>query len=141
MQESQIVNLYIPRLLLNVKAEKIKSVFKELNIGKIFYIDMHYRINENNNKYFFAFISIRLYNTYASYEFYNNLIKYENVQIVYDESKNKYWEVKHHISRLERINTKNNDLYYSSIEEKKNLENDFDCLLKEIYDVVFIQKN
>jgi hypothetical protein len=58
---SNIINLYIPRILGNIKRNTIVNTFSNMNIGDIFYIDMYKKMNENNNPYYFAFISIKLY--------------------------------------------------------------------------------
>ena len=42
---SNLVSLYIPRVLGNIKQQKIKNTFHNLNIGKVFYIDMYKRVN------------------------------------------------------------------------------------------------
>jgi hypothetical protein len=123
---STTINLYIPRILGNVSNKKIKTVFHELAIGKIFYIDMHYRINENNKPYYFAFISVNLYDTYEAREFYKDIILYGIIKVTYDKEKNQYWEVKQNIERgLRFIET--------PLEYRKGLEKEYDDLQKEIF--------
>ena len=44
-----VVELYVPRILGSVRKGTIINTFHELNIGKIIYLDMHRKINENKN--------------------------------------------------------------------------------------------
>ena len=155
MQEitTTTLNLYIPRILANVKQNRIKSTFHELNIGSIYYIDMHHRINENKNPYYFAFISIKLYLTQESAEFYQSLLEKRIVNIIYDSHKEQYWEVKLHIEKEQRqIQPLKPVFKYLSVTEyeecklsakqgdsdyRNGLDNEYELLQKEIFATVF----
>jgi hypothetical protein len=99
---SNIINLYIPRILGNIKQNKIISLFKNMSIGDIFYIDMYKKMNENNNLYSFAFISIKLYDNKIAKDLEKTLNTTGVTRITYDYEKNHYWEVKKHIDRSKR---------------------------------------
>lgn len=93
------ITLYIPRILGNIKQTKIINVFEKLEIGKVFYIDMHYRINENKHPYYFVFISIKLFNTSNAIDFYNKLNQKGVINLYYNNDKIQYWQIKRHITR------------------------------------------
>jgi hypothetical protein len=100
--ESRIVKIYIPRILGNVNKNLIVKTFDILKIGKVFYIDIHNRVNENNNPYYFAFAMVQLYNTYEANVFYNSLFENNVVRIFYDIEEAKFWEVKKHVEIKDR---------------------------------------
>lgn len=100
-----VIELYIPRILGSVRKKKIVNTFHELNIGKIIYLDMHRKINENKNAYFFAFIKIELYHSFPAIELMSHLNEFKTMKITYDEETMQYWEVKTHIPQVERKNT------------------------------------
>ena len=96
---SNIINLYIPRILGNIKRNTIVNTFSNMNIGDIFYIDMYKKMNENNNPYYFAFISIKLYSNKNAEKLEKTLNEKGSTRLIYDYGKNHYWEVKKHIDR------------------------------------------
>jgi len=96
---SNIINLYIPRILGNIKRNTIVNTFSNMNIGDIFYIDMYKKMNENNNPYYFAFISIKLYDNKNAENLEKTLNEKGSTRLIYDYGKNHYWEVKKHIDR------------------------------------------
>jgi len=96
---SNIINLYIPRILGNVKRSRIVNTFSNMKIGDIFYIDMYKKFNENNNPYYFAFISIKLYDSLIAEDLEKTLNEKGVTRLIYDYDKNHYWEVKKHIDR------------------------------------------
>lgn len=99
---SNIINLYIPRILGNIKRNTIVNTFSNMNIGDIFYIDMYKKMNENNNPYYFAFISIKLHNSKHAEKLEKILNEKGSTRLIYDYGKNHYWEVKKHIDRSMR---------------------------------------
>lgn len=127
------VPLYIPRLLGNVKQQQLNSTFHELDIGQVFYVDMHNRVNENNNKYYFAFVSISLYDSKRASEFYQRLLHTGRTRIVYNEKKNQYWEVKLHVEKGLRTNLILPSVKDNEKEYIKGLEEEYDELAKEIF--------
>lgn len=96
---SNIINIYIPRILGNVKKQTIINTFTDMNIGDVFYIDMYKKINENKNPYYFAFISLQLYHSKSAEELEKSLNENAATRITYDKQRNHYWEVKKHIDR------------------------------------------
>lgn len=100
-----VIELYIPRILGSVRKKMIVNTFHELNIGKIVYLDMHRKINENKNAYFFAFIKLQLYHTFPAIELMSHLNEFKSMKITYNEETMQYWEVKTHIPRVKRDNT------------------------------------
>ena len=81
----------------------IYHTFDRLNIGKVSYVDMHRKKNENNRIYYFAFLDIELYNTPVANNLYNTLKTNQLVKLVYDEEAAQYWEIKKHIPRSDRV--------------------------------------
>jgi len=123
-------------MLGNIDEDYVVSTFKEMNIGEIFYIDMHRKINENKNPYYFAFISLRLFNTKNAKNFSGIMNKDGYTQFTYDLSKNHYWEIKKHIPRALRPAKKESlQLYPSSFtqEDHQDILMDFCLLEKEIH--------
>ena len=91
------IEIFIPRILGTVTKNTVIKTFRELRIGNITTIDMHKKINENNNAYSFAFISIDLYNNEYTKSFKHILDTKEYTRVTYDYHKNQYWEIKKHI--------------------------------------------
>lgn len=137
-QTTTTLSLYIPRLLANVKQNKIKTTFHELNIGNVYYVDMHYRVNEKRNPYYFAFISITLYLTPEATEFYRSLLHNRIVNIIYDSQKGQYWEVKLHIEKENRYaRPPSIELPVTDVNDyNTGLDNEYDILQREIFDIV-----
>lgn len=98
------IKIYIPRILGSVTESEILSVFPRMDIGKVTDIDMKYKINENNNRYYYAFISIKLYSTLQATKFKANVSEYGMIRLLYDEEAAQYWEIKHHVDRNKRVN-------------------------------------
>ena len=91
------IEIFIPRILGTITKNTVIKTFRELRIGNITTIDMHKKINENNNAYSFAFISIDLYNNEYTKTFKHILDTKEYTRVTYDYHKNQYWEIKKHI--------------------------------------------
>ena len=53
MTVSKVLNIYIPRMLGTINKQIVIDTFHSLHIGCVNYIDMHKRVNENNNSYYF----------------------------------------------------------------------------------------
>lgn len=98
------IQIYIPRILGSVTKSEILSAFRRMDIGDVTDIDMKYKINENNNRYYYAFISIKLYATQQATKFKSNVREYGMIRLLYDEEAAQYWEVKHHVDRNKRVN-------------------------------------
>ena len=98
------IDIYIPRMLGSVTETEVLSVFPRMDIGKVTNIDMKYRINENKNKYYYAFITIKLYSTDRATNFKNSVCKHGMIRLLYDEEAAQYWEVKHHVDKNKRAN-------------------------------------
>uniref|UniRef100_A0A6C0DBM5 RRM domain-containing protein n=1 Tax=viral metagenome TaxID=1070528 RepID=A0A6C0DBM5_9ZZZZ len=139
---SKSINIYIPRILGKIKQNDIIEIFHNYGIGLITYIDMHYKINENKKPYYFAFMSIDLYDTdFANYIYYK--ILYENVyEFNYDNKTNNYWELKKHIpinmrkkniEILEYSSTEN--ISYDDAFDRETLEEEYENLQREIYSI------
>lgn len=97
-----MIKIYIPRILGSVTQTTLRTTFERLNIGKVFYVDMHRKINENKRVYYFAFLDIELYNTQIAKKIYELLNKNQLVKLVYDEEAAQYWELKKHLPKTER---------------------------------------
>jgi hypothetical protein len=100
------IEIFIPRILGSINKHTVINTFNELRIGNITKIDMHKKINENNNAYSFAFISLDLYNNEYTKTFKNMLDTKEYTRVTYDYHKNHYWEIKKHILPEYRTKTR-----------------------------------
>jgi hypothetical protein len=88
------VNLFIPRLLPNVSKKYIIDYFKYKKIGIITDINAKYRVNENKNPYWFAFVSVQFFDTNYGKEMYNIIVEKEKTAyMTYNETEGKYWEI------------------------------------------------
>ena len=96
------LNIYIPRMLGTVTKKTIQDSFNALGIGRVDEIDMVYKINENRNAYYFAFIKISPYNTPQSVALQTDLNKNKYIRFTYDEEAGQYWEIKKYIPRDQR---------------------------------------
>jgi hypothetical protein len=96
------LNIYIPRMLGTVTKKTIQDSFNALGIGRVDEIDMVYKVNENRNAYYFAFIKISPYNTPQSVALQRNLNKNKYIRFTYDEEAGQYWEIKKYIPRDQR---------------------------------------
>ena len=96
------LNIYIPRMLGTVTKKTIQDSFNALGIGRVDEIDMVYKVNENHNAYYFAFIKISPYNTPQSAALQRNLNKNKYIRFTYDEEAGQYWEIKKYIPRDQR---------------------------------------
>ena len=106
------IQIYIPRILGTVKKREIIESFRAMEIGTVSGcdIDMKYKINENNNGYYYAFIKIKLFSTVRAKNFQNSVCEFGMIRLVYDEANAQYWEIKHHINKNERNHTKTNSI-------------------------------
>ena len=100
------LSIYIPRMLGSVSKTTVHEAFKNMGIGYVTELDMIYKMNENRNPYYFAFLKIDPYNTPQSNALQHELNKNEESHLVYDEEAGQYWEIKKYIPR-ELRNTKN----------------------------------
>jgi hypothetical protein len=116
------IEIFIPRILGTITKNTVIKTFRELRIGNITFIDMHKKINENNNAYSFAFISIDLYINEYTKTFKHILDTKEYTRITYDSHKNQYWEIKKHI--LPEYRTKSRIPSPNSIANSSFFDND-----------------
>jgi hypothetical protein len=88
------VVLFIPRLLPNVSKECICDYFKTNKIGVVTNINAKYRVNEKNHEYWFAFVSVKFFDTFCGKRMYQKIIEKEKTAYMYyDEMQGKYWEI------------------------------------------------
>jgi len=125
------VHLYIPRILGSMTSDDVIEAFQEQKLGKIFCIDMHYKINERNNAYYFAFISMFMYDSTSAYIFLNTLDKMGIARVIYNMDRMQYWEVKKHIDRCERVPPINSAANFFC-DDNKEIEKEFDELIRDI---------
>ena len=132
---NQILEIYIPRMLGNVSQTLVKNSFHNLKIGRVFYIDMYKKINENGYPYYFAFIKLSLYDSNFANLVKNRVKTKKIMHLVYDKENNQYWELKEHIPREKRennnYNLKKNSFYDET--EKQMMIREFEQLEKEIF--------
>jgi len=96
------LSIYIPRMLGSVSKSTVHEAFKNMGIGYVTELDMIYKINENKNPYYFAFLKIDPYNTPQSNALQYELNKNKESHLVYDEEAGQYWEIKQYIPREQR---------------------------------------
>lgn len=96
------LSIYIPRMLGSVNKSTVHEAFKNMGIGYVTELDMIYKINENKNPYYFAFLKIDPYNTPQSNALQYELNKNKESYLVYDEEAGQYWEIKKYIPREQR---------------------------------------
>jgi hypothetical protein len=93
----QSVVLFIPRILPNVSKKQLVDRFAELHIGRITHIQSKYRVNEKKNEYWFAFLTISMWNTSEGCRFWNEVVVCkETICMDYFEpgvTKHLYWEI------------------------------------------------
>ena len=89
-------------MLGSVTKKTVQDSFNSLCIGRVDEIDMVYKVNENRNAYYFAFIKISPYNTPQSVTLQTNLNKNKYIRFTYDEEAGQYWEIKKYIPRDQR---------------------------------------
>ena len=93
-------------MLGTVKKKTVYDTFSQMGIGRVTELDMVYKVNENRNAYYFAFIKISPYNTPQFTALQRELNKNKQTQLVYDEEAGQYWEIKKYIPHKQR-NTEN----------------------------------
>ena len=96
------LSIYIPRMLGSVSKSTVHEAFKSMGIGSVTELDMIYKVNENRNPYYFAFLKIDPYNTPQSNALQYELNKNKESHLVYDEEAGQYWEIKKYIPREQR---------------------------------------
>ena len=96
------LSIYIPRMLGSVNKKTVHEAFKTMGIGSVTELDMIYKVNENRNPYYFAFLKINPYNTPQSNALQYELNKNKESHLVYDEEAGQYWEIKKYIPREQR---------------------------------------
>lgn len=100
------IEVYIPRILGSVTKTEIIDTFKRMDIGNVTSLDLHFKVNENNYSYYYAFMTIGLYSNILANNFKNSIIKYGMIRLLYDEEAGQYWEIKNHLDKKERISHK-----------------------------------
>jgi len=91
----------------------IHDAFNRMGIGRVTELDMVYKINENYNAYYFAFIKISPYNTPQSADLQYELNKNKHTNLVYDEEAGQYWVINKYIPREQRNNYNTNSPQYN----------------------------
>lgn len=88
------VNLFIPRLLPNISKKYIIDYFKYKKIGIVTNINAKHRVNEKQNPYWFAFVSVQFFDTDYGKEMYDIIVEKEKTAyMTYNETEGKYWEI------------------------------------------------
>ena len=96
------MKIYIPRILGGINSKMLKNTFQRLDIGDVYYIDMHRKVNEHKHVYYFAFLEIEMYDTPAAESLLTKLNNSRSVNLTYDEEAGQYWELKKHVPKNER---------------------------------------
>ena len=117
------LSIYIPRILGSVTRKTVHEAFSSMKIGTITELDMIYKINENHNAYYFAFIQINPYNTPEYYALQRDLEQNRYVRLTYDEEAGQYWEIKKYIPRNQRglFEQKHQDITYKHVKYDENI--------------------
>jgi hypothetical protein len=97
---------------------------------------MHFKLNENKNPYYFAFISLQLSDTHYSNTF-SQILNCEGItRVKYNSHNDEYWEVKKHVERKLRNSAKPIPYTFEisfTEKDKNDLENEYDELQREIF--------
>ena len=99
---SNVIDIYIPRILGDVSNKIVKNAFYNLNIGNVIELDMHRKRNENGYHYFFAFLKVELLDSEDANRMCTLLEERGIMHLVYDEEATQYWEIKKHVPKSER---------------------------------------
>lgn len=129
------LSIYIPRILGTVNKTIIYDAFNRMGIGRVTELDMVYKINENYNAYYFAFIKISPYNTPQSTELQRELNKNKHANLVYDEEAGQYWVINKYIPREQRNKYKTNPSQYNDpiIDLTTTIWTPFESIIKSLY--------
>ena len=74
--QTNIVKVYIPRVLVNISKKIFTKTFMNRGIGKVVYTDIYKRENtDKDSSYKFAFINIKLFETETANEFLQSIQK------------------------------------------------------------------
>lgn len=132
------LDLYIPRILAKISVESITETFNSLAIGRVFYIDTRNRINEKGNAYYFAFISIELFENDSADLFYYLLNRWGKTKVLYDNSNIlKYWEIQKYIQKEKRsplILPPKKTVTFTE-KDRRDMEKEYDELQREIFNL------
>lgn len=135
----ETIDIYIPRILGTVNESDITKSFHYLNVGNVIYIDMYKKINENGYPYYFAFITLELYNSSLATLLKERMYTRQIMHLVYDEENNQYWEIKKHVPKEQRnikLNIVNNIVPFYNNVEKERLLNEYEELERELFATV-----
>ena len=133
----ETIDIYIPRILGTVNENDVKNSFHYLNVGNVIYIDMYRKINENGYPYYFAFITLELYNSSLAALLKERIYTRQIMHLVYDQENNQYWEIKRHVPREQRSrNIINNIIPFYNVLEKQRLLKEYEELEKELFATV-----
>jgi len=133
----ETIDIYIPRILGTVREDDVKESFHYLNVGNVIYIDMYKKINENGYSYYFAFITLELYDSPLANLLKDRIYTRQIMHLVYDEENNQYWEIKQHVPREKRIiNIINSFIPFYNKVEKERLLNEYEELERELFATV-----
>jgi hypothetical protein len=101
-----VVEVYIPRILGSIRREYIIKAFERMNIGTVIDLDLHRKINENRNTYYFAFVKLHLYTSFPAANLLFELRHSSSVKLIYDRDTLQYWDIKTHLVKSERVANK-----------------------------------
>jgi hypothetical protein len=77
-------SLCIPRINIDIKKNMIVERFKQLNIGKIENVDIIFKNNEKNQKFYSVFIHIQWNNSELSKYIINRIVSGKDIKVIYD---------------------------------------------------------
>lgn len=101
-----VVEVYIPRILGSIRREYIIEAFERMNIGNVIDLDLHRKINENRNTYYFAFVKLQLYTSFPAANLLFELRHSSSVKLIHDRDTLQYWDIKTHLVKSERVANK-----------------------------------
>lgn len=132
-------NIYIPRMLINITNDDIINIFHNKNIGRVRYIDKHYKINNNRQQYSFCFIVLEFYDNLLATYFANNIENRGSIPFVYNDDCSEYWELRRHIPQINRISkpqVKNEIVKY---DDRHCLAKEYEELSREIFQICCVR--
>jgi hypothetical protein len=98
------IELFIARILPNIKAKDITKAFADEKIGTVKHIEMFDRKNERGFNFKFAFLRVRLFNHSDRADLFRNVMMQNKIYFLYYDKRDYelHWQVKYRIPHEDR---------------------------------------
>jgi hypothetical protein len=132
-------NIYIPRMLVNITNYDMIKIFHDKNIGRVRYIDKHFKINNTRQRYSFCFIVLEFYDNLLAKYIADNIEKRGIIPFVYNDDCTEYWELRKHIPQIQRISKSPIQAKLVSYDDRLCLAKEYEQLAREIFQICCIR--